>query len=364
MHDVGNAADKAEFLEHMAFVIRENLRITMPGRCCAVHIKDMPLFQNRDGVMGIDPFSDDITAAYRKEGWVLQSRITVEKDPVIEMQKTNSHGLLFKNWRERAEILRTGLPDYVLIFVKPGVCPEPITHNPEDITYFGGTPIEAYRYPTLPSRKTGQNNLALPIWQEYANPVWSDVAVPLDWTDIDREDLMKYLYFMEQRAKGNPVVWKDINQMNVLNYMVAKTDKDERHICPLQLDLIGRLIHWKSNPGDVIFDPFGGIASTGYKALELGRRFVGAELKPEYHALGSRYLREAELKTSQTTLFDWAAQQADVPKTTTLEKLVNPPKNTVSCICGWSHKGVDAGAAVAALAEHRQGCAVAEGVMA
>ncbi|MBZ0292498.1 MAG: hypothetical protein K8L99_08005 [Anaerolineae bacterium] len=282
--DVGNAADKAEFLAHMDFVIEQNLRITRPGRCCAVHVKDLPLFQNRDGVMGIDPFSDDISAAYRRAGWVLQSRVTVEKDPVVEMEKTNSHGLLFKNWRERAEILRTGLPDYVLIFQKPGGDTEHrVTHDPLDITYYGDSEIAEYRYPKYPKRGTnGRVDKALPIWQEYANPNWTDVTVPL--------------------------VWSDINQMDVLNYLVAKADKDERHICPLQLGLIGRLIQWKSNPGDVIFDPFGGIASTGVKALEMHRKFVGAELKPEYHKIGVKYLNDKAFELAQPTLFDALAE--------------------------------------------------------
>lgn len=286
--DVGNAADKDEFFRHMEFVIRELYRITVPGRCCAVHVKDLPLFQNRDGVMGIDPFSDDTVAAFRRGGWVLQSRITVEKDPVIEMQKTNSHGLLFKNWKERSEILRVGLPDYVLVFVKPGQCPEPIKHDPLDLTYYGDNPPGPGRYPTLPSRKTGVVNAALPIWQNYANPNWNDVVVPLVWTDIDQTD--------------------------VLNYMIAKSEKDERHLCPLQLDLIARLIQWKSNPGDVVFDPFGGVASTIYKALEMGRQGMAVELKPEYHALGTRYCKEAEDNANRPTLFDWAAEQQAVGK--------------------------------------------------
>lgn len=283
--DVGNAADKAEFFDHMAFVIRENLRITAPGRCCAVHVKDLPLFQNRDGVMGIDPFSDDVSAAYRKAGWVLQSRITIEKDPVVEMQKTNSHGLLYKNWKQRAEILRVGLPDYILVFQKPGDCPKSVSHDPLDITYYGNNPPAEWRYPTLPSKRTGEVNLSLPVWQNYANPNWSDVVVPLVWTDIDQTD--------------------------VLNYMIAKSDQDERHLCPLQLDVIARLIQWKSNEGDVIFDCFGGVASTGYKALEMKRKFVGIELKPEYFKWGLRYLEEAETLANRPDLFTWAAEQAE-----------------------------------------------------
>lgn len=306
--DVGNAADKDEFFAHMRFVIDELYRITTPGRCCAVHVKDLPLFQNRDGVMGIDPFSDDVTAAFRAGGWVLQSRVTVEKDPVLEMQKTNSHGLLFKNWRERAEILRVGLPDYVLVFQKPGDCPKPVRHDPADMTYYGANPPAAWRFPTLPSRKNGAINLGLPIWQEYANPNWTDVVVPLDWSDaLDGEALLEVL---EERANAVTPVWNDIRMTDTLNERVARDDKDERHLCPLQLDLIARLIHWKSNPGDVVFDPFGGIASTGVKALESRRQFVGAELKDSYHRWGVKYLKDAETRLNQVDLFAWAEQQA------------------------------------------------------
>ena len=304
--DMGNAADKDEFFTHYNFLIEEMLRVTVPGRCCAVHVKDLPLFGNRDGVMGIDPFSDEVTAAFlrarlsserdlpdaEQTRWVLQSRVTVEKDPVVEMQKSNSDGLLYKNWLERAERLRVGLPDYVLIFYKhaPGEEGVNVKHDTLDKeTYYGDNPPAHYRYPSLPSRKNGRINAALPIWQEYANPNWSDVVVPLVWTDI--------------------------RMTNVLNHMIAKSDKDERHICPLQLDLIGRLIHWKSNPGEVIFDPFGGIASTGYQAIKQGRKFWGVELKPEYHRIGTKYLTDAEVLMSQRTLFDLLDEaQAALPE--------------------------------------------------
>lgn len=307
--DVGNAADKAEFFTHMRFVIEQLYRITAPGRCCAVHVKDLPLFQNRDGVMGIDPFSDDVSTAFRAGGWTLQSRVTIEKDPVLEMQKTNSHGLLFKNWRQRAEILRVGLPDYVLVFQKPGACDRPVSHDPADMTYHGANPPAAWRFPTLPSRKNGAVNLGLPIWQEYANPNWTDVVVPLGWSDAVDGDVL--LEILEARGAAVSPVWNDIRMTDTLNERVARDDKDERHLCPLQLDLIARLIHWKSNPGDVVFDPFGGIASTGVKALESGRQFVGVELKDSYHAWGVKYLRDAETRTNQTDLFAWAEQQAE-----------------------------------------------------
>jgi DNA modification methylase len=158
-----------------------------------------------------------------------------------------------------------------------------VIHDPADRTYYGSNPPAAYRWPTRPSRGKGEINTALPVWQNYANPNWSDVEVPLVWTDI--------------------------NQTDVLNYLIAKDDKDERHICPLQLGLIARVIHWKSNPGDVVLDPFGGVASTGYKALEMDRNFVGVELKDSYWRWGLKYLKDAEALANRQTLFNWALQQ-------------------------------------------------------
>ncbi len=296
--DMGNAATEEEFFAHYTYVVRELLRVTKPGRTAALHVKDLPLFINRDTVMGINPFSDNVTALFRsvrlmsekdlpdrqQTKWVLQSRITVGKDPVIEMQKTNSHGLLYKNWRTKAQALRVGLPDYVLVFRKFSTQPEsaPVLHDPSDLTYHGENPPASLL--AIPSRKSGQINASLPVWQNYANPIWDDVRIPS--------------------------VWQDIDQTNVLNYQIARDSKDERHLAPLQLDLIDRLIHWYTNPGELVFDPFGGVGSTVYEAVKAGRRGVASELKPSYWRLACKYIRQAELLKSQPTLFDMA-EEAD-----------------------------------------------------
>lgn len=294
--DMGNAATDAEFFEHYSYLIEQLLRVVKPGRTVAVHVKDLPLFINRDTVMGIAPFSDDVTVAFRqarlfseaglpehqKSKWVLQSRITVGKDPVVEMQKTNSHGLLYKNWRTKAQALRVGLPDYVLVFRKFSSEPEsaPVKHDPNDLTYYGSNPPGSLL--AIPSRKSGQINSSLPVWQNYANPIWDDVTIP--------------------------AIWSDINQMRVLNVEIAREAKDERHLAPLQLDLIERLIHWYTNPGELVFDPFGGVGSTPYVAVKLGRRGVASELKPSYWRLACKYLRQAELERAQPTLFEMEGQ--------------------------------------------------------
>jgi DNA modification methylase len=277
--DMGNSTDDEQFFAHYGFLVKELLRVTKPGRACAVHVKDLPLFINRDEVMGINPFSDNVVALFRQHGWVLQSRITVGKDPVLEMRKTNSHGLLYKNWRENAQALRVGLPDYVLVFRKwprAGETVDPVRHDPKDLTYHGANPPRSLL--NIPSRGKGEINASLPTWQRYANPIWDDVDVPC--------------------------VWQDIDQTNVLNYEIAKGDKDERHICPLQLDLIARLVQWYTNPGELVYDPFAGIGSTLYEAVKAGRQGVGSELKPEYWRLSQRYLREAEMLRGQPTLYD------------------------------------------------------------
>lgn len=292
--DMGNAATDEEFFAHYNYLIKELLRITKPGRTVAVHVKDLPLFINRDTVMGIAPFSDDVTVAFRqarldseadlpdvkRSKWVLQSRITVGKDPVVEMQKTNSHGLLYKNWRTKAQALRVGLPDYVLVFRKFSTEPEsaPVVHDPHDLTYYGSNPPGSLL--AIPSRRSGQINASLPVWQNYANPIWDDVTIP--------------------------AIWSDINQMRVLNVEIAREAKDERHLAPLQLDLIERLIHWYTNPGELVFDPFGGVGSTPYVAVKMGRRGMASELKPSYWKLACKYLRQAEMEKSQPTLFELA----------------------------------------------------------
>jgi hypothetical protein len=203
-------------------------------------------------------------------------------------------------------------------------------HDPRDHTYFGDNPPSDGEWLTKPVRGTGVINESLPVWQRYANPVWDDVAIPATWGD-GWEDVQNYLVEKTKRGEMSldidfvtslieqavrrpsadiPTIWSDIIQTDVLNYLVAKEDKDQRHICPLQLPLISRLIHWYTNPGDVVFDPFGGIGSTGVEALRLGRKAKLIELKESYYNLALKYLRATELETGQMTLWDYANQQA------------------------------------------------------
>jgi len=236
--DMGNSTDE-EFAEHYGYAVRELYRVTQPGRISAVHCSDLPLTKWRDGSVGIKDFSGQIIDLHEQAGWILHSRRTIWRCPVVEMTRTKHVGLLYKQLRKDSAKSRGGMPDYLLTFVKPGENAQPITHTPEEF------PLDQ--------------------WQEWASPVWMTV-----------------------------------NQSNVLNVKLAREGADERHLCPLQLDVIDRALVLWSNPGDIVLSPFMGIGSEGYCALKRGRRFIGIELKESYFRQAVEYLRTLE---SQPDLF-------------------------------------------------------------
>jgi len=219
--DMGNCGGMDDFMVQFGFLIDELMRVTTPGRECAVHCCDLLATKWKDGDIEFKDFSGAIVTAFRDRGWLLHSKVTIWKDPVTEMQRTKAHGLLYKTLRTDSSNVRVGAPEYLLVFRKPGKNPKPIEHTHQDI------PLDR--------------------WQELASPVW-----------------MK------------------IDQGNVLNGREAKGERDERHICPLQLDVINNALTLWSAPDDLVFSPFTGIGSEGYCALQMGRRFVGAELKESY----------------------------------------------------------------------------------
>lgn len=237
--DMGNVADHDEFADRYRFLVRELYRLTKPGRISAVHCSDLPTSKQRDGVIGLFDLPALIRQVHEDEGWVYHSRVTIWKCPVVEMTRTKAHGLLYKTLRTDGSRVRVGMPDYLMVFRKEsdGKTPEPVTHDP------GVYPVS--------------------WWQEAASPVWNT-----------------------------------IDQTNVLNVAVARDDKDERHLCPLQLDVIERCVHLWSNPNDVVFSPFMGIGSEGYVAIKHGRRFIGTELKPAYFRQAIRNLGHAESEGS------------------------------------------------------------------
>ncbi len=228
--DMGNCSTESEFAEQYGFVVRELARVTKPGRLSAVHCSDLPTTKWKDGVIGIRDFSGEIIRIHEAAGWVLHSRVTIWKCPVVEMTRTKALGLLYKQLRKDSSRSRQGMADYLLVFRAPGENTEPIEHKPDEF------PLDQ--------------------WQEWASPVWMDVQ-----------------------------------QSNTLNVTAARDDKDERHICPLQLDLIARAQIMWSNPGDTVLSPFMGIGSEGVVALKNGRRFVGVELKESYFRQAVGYLR-------------------------------------------------------------------------
>jgi DNA modification methylase len=230
--DMGNSTDE-EFARHYSYLVKEKLRVTKPGRLTAVHCSDLPLTKWRDGVIGIKDFSGDIIRIHQEAGWVMHSRRTIWKCPVTEMTRTKHVGLLFKQLMKDSAKSRGGMPDYLITFVKPGDNADPITHTPEEF------PLDQ--------------------WQEWASPIWVS-----------------------------------IDQSNTLNVRMAKEGSDERHLCPLQLDVIERAVIMWSNRGDVVLSPFTGIGSEGVGALKLGRKFVGTELKASYFKQAVQYLEAAD----------------------------------------------------------------------
>lgn len=233
--DMGNSTDE-EFARHYAYLVKEKFRVTKPGRLTAVHCSDLPMTKWKDGIVGIKDFSGDIIRIHEDAGWILHSRRTIWKCPVTEMTRTKHVGLLYKQLQKDSAKSRGGMPDYLLTFVKPGENASPISHRPEDFS--------------------------VSQWQEWASPVWMTV-----------------------------------NQSNVLNVKLAREGSDERHLCPLQLDVIDRAVILWSNPGDTVLSPFMGIGSEGYEALKLQRKFIGTELKESYWKQACRTLDGEDRQT-------------------------------------------------------------------
>lgn len=256
--DMGNSATDGEFWQHFTYLISELYRVIMPGRLVSVHCMDLPLTKSRDGVIGLKDFPGDIIRAFQHAGFVMHSRVTIWKDPLIEATRTKALGLLHKQIVKDSAMCRMGAPDYIITFRKPGDNLEPIAH-PEGFTrFFGQEEPEGIRGidrptpdPELYDKKQKYNTAPIyshQVWRRYANPVWAD-----------------------------------IRQTNTLNYKAARDNKDERHICPLQLDTVARCIELWSNPDDIVLDPFAGIGTVPVMAMRMGRRALGFELKESYY---------------------------------------------------------------------------------
>jgi len=230
-HDMGNCKDDAEFVAQLRFLIAELFRVIKPGHNVSFHCMNLPTTKMRQGFIGLRDFRGDLIRAFQDAGFIYHSEVCIWKDPVVAMQRTKALGLLHKTIRENSTMSRMGLPDYVVTMRKPGEITERVTHG---------------------------EDLPVHLWQKYASPIWDD-----------------------------------INQGRTLNKLPARDGNDEKHMCPLQLDVIERCIHLWTNPGDLVFSPFTGIGSEGYCAVKMGRKFVGTELKPAYYELACQNIADA-----------------------------------------------------------------------
>lgn len=230
--DMGNCRSDAEFFEHFSFLVAELARVMKPGRNVSFHCMQLPTSKERDGYIGLKDFRGELIRCFQQHGFIYASEVVIWKDPVTAMQRTKALGLLHKTVRTNASMCRQGIPDYLITMRAPGEVTDKVTHDPA-------------QYP-------------VDKWQKAASPVWMD---------IDPSD--------------------------TLQYRSAREHDDERHICPLQLDVIRRGVDLWTNPGDIVLSPFAGIGSEGFVALEMGRRFIGAELKESYFNQAAQNLANA-----------------------------------------------------------------------
>lgn len=270
--DLGNAGTGQAFINQYKFFAEALTRVMKPGRIACVHCTDLPMRKGRDGAIGLQDFSGDLIKAHTDAGLIYHGRVTIWKDPVVEMQRTKALGLLYKQIRKDSAMNRVGMPDYMLFFRKDGDNPDRIEHS-----------AVGDKDAVSISRK----------WLENMRREGLCANVP---DDALLSELIKHVEFdvYEWQKLASPV-WMNIDQGKVLNgWRKAKGVDDEKHVCPLQLDTIERCLRLYSKPGDVVMDPFNGIGSTGFVALQHLRRYIGFELKKEYADQAGHNLEQAE----------------------------------------------------------------------
>ena len=233
--DMGNVRNDDEFFEQFDYLVQELRRVVKPGHNVSFHCMLLPASKERDGYIGLKDFRSDLIKAFQKRGFIFHSEVVIWKDPVTAMQRTKALGLLHKTIRTNATMCRQGIPDYLITMRTPGDVVDRVAHGPD---------------------------LPVDEWQKLASPVWMD-----------------------------------INPSDTLQYRSAREHDDERHICPLQLEVIKRGIRLWTRPGDVVLSPFAGIGSEGHCAIQMGRKFIGAELKKSYYEQGARNLAAAHMGT-------------------------------------------------------------------
>lgn len=271
--DLGNAGEGQAFVRQYQFFAEALTRVMKPGRIACVHCTDLPTRKGKHGYIGLQDFSGDLIKAHTDAGLIYHGRTTIWKDPVVEMQRTKALGLLYKQIRKDSAMNRVGMPDYMLFFRAPGDNPDAIEH-------------------AAPGSKE-----AVAIakkWLEEMHRLGLASATP---SDAALAEMLKYAEFdvLEWQRLASPV-WMNIQQGNVLrNYRDARAGDDEKHVCPLQLDVIDNCLRLYTKPGDVVMDPFNGIGSTGHQAIKQFRRYLGFELKPEYAKIAGKNLHSAEM---------------------------------------------------------------------
>ena len=253
--DMGNSKDDDEFYHHYKFLVAEQFRTLRPGRLLSFHCMNLPTSKAHNGYIGLKDFRGDMIKMYQDAGFIYHSEVVIWKDPVTAMQRTKALGLLHKQIVKDSAMSRQGIPDYVVTMRKPGENSKPVAGEFDEYVGTDGGEV-------------GKGRFSIDVWQRYASPVWMD-----------------------------------INPSNTLQKTSARDEKDERHIAPLQLDVIHRCLQLWSLPGDLVVSPFAGICSEGYEAVKMGRKFIGAELKASYWTQGVKNMQEAERQYKSNTLF-------------------------------------------------------------
>ena len=260
--DMGNCGSDDEFYEQFGYLVEQLFRVIRPGRLVAFHCMNLPTSKANDGYIGIRDFRGDLIRQFQSYGFIYHSEVCIWKDPVVAMQRTKALGLLHKTIKKDSAMSRQGIPDYLVVMRKPGDNDKPIEG---EFTHFVGDELmnmfSEHVYPDgriaqIPNKDKGATSID--VWQRYASPVWHD-----------------------------------INQTNTLNFREGRDSDDERHICPLQLDVIERALQLWSAPGDVVLTPFLGIGSEAYVSVSMGRKAIGVELKESYFKLACRNLEQA-----------------------------------------------------------------------
>jgi len=282
--DMGNVKNDEEFFKQFGFLVQELYRVLMPGRLMSVHCMDIPAMKERDGFIGLKDFPGELLRAFQSAGFIYHSKVSIWKDPLIEATRTKSLGLMHKQIVKDSAMCRQGIPDYLLTVRKPGNNEEPVTHKNGFENFIGEDEPSAPKVePTLKDSRAHRNISMAKSDPVYSHQVWRRYASP---------------------------VWMDIRQSYTLQKESARDEKDERHIAPLQLDVISRALELWTNPGDIVLSPFMGIGSEGYESIKMGRRFVGVELKPSYYQQAVKNLQAAEEQTKVKTLFELAEESA------------------------------------------------------